>query len=262
MRVATEIIGVLDDGRCEGNKFFLPSYLDRATYVKTDTVLKAAGGKWDKKAKAHLFDEPCESRIKDIIVTGEIVVPQDFGYYPSPKAVVDRLVELAELHPRHKVLEPSAGRGAIAKGVSRIARNVWCCELLKDNCDALNESRNRGEWGLADSIVSNLDFLTTTASPVKLGKFDRVVMNPPFEKQHDILHVLHALTFLRPTGVLVSVMSASVTFRENKTTTSFYETVKAMGGKLTIEKLPENSFRESGTGVNTVIVKIELGLGG
>jgi 16S rRNA G1207 methylase RsmC len=36
-------------------------------------------------------------------------------------------------------------------------------------------------------------------------------MNPPFARQADIHHVNHALKFLKPDGLLVSVMSAGVT---------------------------------------------------
>lgn len=61
--------------------------------------------------------------------------------------------------------------------------------------------------------------------------YDRIVMNPPFLKQADIHHVNHALKFLRPdTGLLVSVMSAGVSFRVNNLTTSFRQLVAERGG--------------------------------
>ena len=98
--------------------------------------------------------------------------------------------------------------------------------------------------------VFEADFLEVMPNPI----YDRVVMNPPFSRQADIMHVLHALQFLKPGGLLVSVMAASVTFRENKLTTDFRATVEARGGY--IEPLPENSFKASGTGVNTVLAAI------
>jgi hypothetical protein len=50
-------------------------------------------------------------------------------------------------------------------------------------------------------------------------------------------------------------MSASVTFRTNKLTTEFRQFVADHNG--TFEKLPEGSFSESGTDINTVIVTLE-----
>jgi 16S rRNA G1207 methylase RsmC len=80
--------------------------------------------------------------------------------------------------------------------------------------------------------------------------YDRVVMNPPFENQQDIDHVLHALEFLRPGGRLVSIMSAGVLFRQNKKTVEFREMIDE------ITALPEGSFKLSGTNVNTSMVVI------
>lgn len=73
----------------------------------------------------------------------------------------------------------------------------------------------------------------------------------------DTKHVAHALRFLKPDGLLVSVMSASVTFRDNKLTADFRALIRERGGD--IEALPEGSFKSSGTGVNTVIVTIPAG---
>jgi len=72
--------------------------------------------------------------------------------------------------------------------------------------------------------------------------------------QADIDHVQHAFKFLKPGGHLVSVMSAGVMFRENKKTVDFRNLIESCGH---IERLPENSFRDSGTGVNTCIVVME-----
>ena len=94
------------------------------------------------------------------------------------------------------------------------------------------------------------DFLTVEPEPV----YDRVVMNPPFIKQSDIKHVLHAHKFLKSDGLLVAVMSAGVEFRTDARTTAFKNFLEERGGH--IEQLPENSFKASGTGVRTVIAVI------
>ena len=88
-------------------------------------------------------------------------------------------------------------------------------------------------------------------------KFDRVVMNPPFNKARaDIHHVLHAFKFLKKGGRLVAIMPSGVRFRDDKLTNEFRDLVLSCG---TIEDLPEQSFKESGTLVNTVLVILNKG---
>jgi 16S rRNA G1207 methylase RsmC len=142
-----------------------------------------------------------------------------------------------------QVLEPSAGRGNIAKAVADLGAIVDCYELLRENYLALCENLNFRH-------VRPMDFLAQPPEAV----YDRVVMNPPFARQDDIRHVTHALRFLRPDGLLVSVMSAGILFRENRLTTEFRALIDARGGD--IEECPDGAFKESGTMVRTVIVTI------
>lgn len=74
----------------------------------------------------------------------------------------------------------------------------------------------------------------------------RVVMNPPFYGRHYVKHVLHALKFLKPGGVLVSVLPASAHYDH-----------KELEGRW--EDLPVASFAESGTNIPTgyLIVRAE-----
>ena len=46
------------------------------------------------------------------------------------------------------------------------------------------------------------DFLEMNGS---IGDFDRIVMNPPFERGADIRHIRHAYEHLRPGGRLVAI---------------------------------------------------------
>lgn len=169
-------------------------------------------------------------------------LPEDF--FPTPPAVVERLVELAEIEPGHAVLEPSAGEGAIVQALAGLAASVECIELNPARCEALRGRR-------PDGSVTQGDFLSVSPQ----ARFDRIVMNPPFAKRQDVFHVLHATKFLRPGGRLVAVMGAGVTFRDDRIGQAFRQTFEAMGG--TMEELPEGSFRESGTSVRTVVVTLE-----
>lgn len=230
----------------DANRLMLTGQLDRKLYTATNAVLEAAGGKWDRKAKAHLFPVDAADAMEQIIQTGEVTlirtIQQDYGYFPTPAAVVDRLMEIAEIKPGMTVLEPSAGRGAIALPCATLGAVVDCYELLSANHAFLTDNRL--------GFVRHMDFLMVEPE----ATYDRVCMNPPFSKQADIHHVTHALKFLKPGGLLVSVMSASVTFRDNKLAKNFRDLIAERGGD--IEELPEGAFKESGTMVRTVIVTI------
>jgi predicted RNA methylase len=246
MRIENDVLAVLSRAEINGNALALVGQLDRKMYERTNKVLEACGGKWNRKAKAHVFDMDAAERIEQILLTGEVEIPKDeFNYFPSPAAVVARLIELADIKPGMRVLEPSAGKGAIAYACASAGDygTVDCYELMEANFVALAGDMRLG-------AVRWMDFLTQVPEPI----YDRVVMNPPFAKQADIKHVLHALKFLKPDGLLVSVMASSVTFRDNKLTQDFRDMIRARGGE--IEALPEGSFKESGTAVNTVIVTI------
>ncbi|AVZ70898.1 SAM-dependent methyltransferase [Streptomyces lunaelactis] len=243
MKVTDEVMQILDRSQTKDSALFLPSeQLGRSTYLAVNQVLAAAGGTWNRKARAHLFPGDAAEAIEPILMTGEVVRAQDFGYFPTPTPVVEEMLSLAELEAGHLVLEPSAGRGAIAHRVAEFC-SVNCIELLEENAKALTAA------GLVRSVEVG-DFLEIDPEP----RYDRVLMNPPFAKQADIAHVRHALKFLRPGGLLVSVMSAGVTFRSNRATADFRDLVDELGG--TITRLPDDAFKESGTGVRTVLVAI------
>ncbi|MET8571841.1 methyltransferase [Streptomyces sp. NPDC004783] len=242
MKVPANVIAVLDRAETDGPRLVLTGTLDRKLYLDTAKVLEAAGGKWNRKERAHLFDGDAADAIEAVILTGEITsAKQQFGYFPTPAPVVAQLIDLAGIQPGMRVLEPSAGRGAIAFAAARAGAVVDCVELQEQHASALTAERNRNITVLVE------DFLTTDPRPV----YDRVVMNPPFAKGADVVHVKHAWQALKPGGRLIAVMSAGVTFRQTAAAVAFRSRLEALGGQLL--PLPEGAFRESGTGVNTVI---------
>lgn len=243
-QIAENVLKVLDAAIVEGSKVFLTGQLDRKLYTETDKVLQAAGGKWNRSAKAHVFDSDANDALEPIILTGEYSrTKQDFGQFDTPADLADEVVGMADIDAGMLVLEPNIGLGNIAFAAERIGAVITGFEI-----DVARAAKAHSLLPKANIKVT--DFLTEDPTPI----FDRVVMNPPFAKQDDIRHVIHAYKFLRPSGRLVAIMSASVMFRDNKLTTEFREFVSAHGG--CIKRLPEGSFKSSGTGVNACIVTI------
>jgi len=241
MKIADNVLSVLSAGQTNGKEYTLPAVqLDRAMYVQVNKVLEAAGGKWNKKTKTHVFEADAEERMDQILTTGEVTVPRDeYEFYPTPKKVAERVRELADIQPGMKLLEPSAGQGALIEGLTQCY--VLAIEKMPENAQFLRDN------DMADTVL-HADFLEVEPDPI----YDRVIMNPPFGKRQDIKHVMHALDFLAPVGTLVAVMPSSVVFRQDKLTTDFRKLISD------IEPLPEGSFKSSGTMVNTVIVVINM----
>lgn len=246
MRVSTDVLAVLDRATCEGNALSLAAVgqLDRKLYEATNKALEAAGGKWNRKAKAHLFDGDAATAIEPIILTGKIVsVRQELQQFYTPPDIAERVIALARLKPGIRVLEPSAGRGALAAPAFLARCRVDCIELDERNADILAS--------IAFEQVMLGDFLEVSPAPV----YDRVVMNPPFARNQDVTHVSHAIAFLKPGGRLVAIMSGGILFRSGKAAL-FRDALELMGGS--IELLPEGAFKASGTNISACLVVIDV----
>jgi 16S rRNA G1207 methylase RsmC len=144
------------------------------------------------------------------------------------------MVELAEIEDGHRVLEPSAGTGNILRAINSIEADAETVAVEINN----QLFHTLLSLGMAD--VWNGDFLQQNGN---LGKFDRILMNPPFANADDIKHIKHAITFLKPGGRLVAICAGGSR-----------QEAQLMPICDSWEKLPEGTFKESGTGVNTVLL--------
>lgn len=256
MKIEPHVLNELAELVVAGSTVTITRQLDRMLYVKVDKVLQACGGRWSRADRKHVFaiNDPA-MLLEKVMATGEVTTDADLGFFPTPPDLVRRMLDLAEVGAGTVMLEPSAGDGAIAMPAYHRGADVDCFEIdvgrSKRICERLHGAAVAGrEDGAGLWNVTTADFLTVSPEPV----YDAVVMNPPFAKQQDIDHVRHALAFLRPGGRLVAVMSAGTLFRTNKKAVDFRKLIEDGGG--VIEDLPENTFKASGTNVNTVLVCI------
>lgn len=240
------LIELFAEASIDGNIVRFPRKLDAADYRRVDAALTALGGSWNRKVTGHVFGQDPTDLIESVIETGTYERPEraeNFGFFPTPAALAKLLVQEAQLAPGMTVLEPSAGIGNIAIEAAAIvgAENVLTVELQACNVDVLK--------GLGFSPVQS-DFLTYQPE----GKVDRILMNPPFARQADIDHVLHAWSMIKKGGRLVAIMAASVTFRNNAKSVAFRNLVTSHGRMW---DNPDGSFKSVGTQVRTVTVVLD-----
>lgn len=221
--------------------------LDRKMYERISKAFELMGGKWNRKAKATLFPSDPRTLVEGLIQNGELVVEKD-GFFRTPGPVIRAMLEIVPIGDRGKVtiLEPSAGDGAIVDTLLKsgvMPDRIWCIEKNANRCAVLREKAARVGCG---------DFMRFKNSAA--FRWSRIYMNPPFEAGQDIQHVMKAYTLLSPGGKLVSVMSEGPFFRGDNRSQMFRDWLEKTGGWS--DRLPADSFRESGTGVSTRLVMI------
>lgn len=169
-----------------------------------------------------------------------------FDFFPTPKNVSQQMVDMADIRPGMRVLEPSAGNGNIAEEIKAAGVPPDVVEISGALRDIL-EARGFNLVGR--------DFMDLEADT----PYDRIVMNPPFSNGADIDHVRHAYSLLSVGGRLVSIVGEGAFIRSDKKATEFREWLEAVGA--TEEKLPSGTFTDkkllSTTGANARLVTIE-----
>ncbi len=234
---------VINELEVTGIYIILPTeQLDRNVYVAVKDKLEKIGGKYNKKLKGFSFKSDPSSLLSKIQNGEKVNIKKDFQFFETPLELANRVVEEADIKEGHLVLEPSAGRGAIALQVSHLAI-VDVCELFEENATHLK--------GVIRLNFLGNDFLSLPSEE----KYDRVVANPPFSNNQDIDHIRKMYSMLKPGGRIVSVASSSWTFGSQKKQVEFREWLDELGAD--IQDVEEGTFKESGTNVRTTLIIID-----
>jgi len=211
-------------------------------YKKVKNTLEKIGGKWSTSFQGFEFKHDARPLVARLIDGDKINLKQDFQYFATPRNLVDEMVELADIQPTDKMLEPSGGQGAIVEVVEELCDSVDICEFMSQNREVL---KSKGYEVICD------DFLELSTEK----KYNKIIANPPFSKDQDCKHVLKMYEHLVVGGTLVAIMSKSW-MRDNKNLVQarFAELVNRKGNTLT--NIESGEFKDSGTNVATVLVKI------
>lgn len=167
-------------------------------------------------------------------------------FFPTPRNVVEEMINLADIRPEMKVLEPSAGMGHIA-------------DVLKDygvNPDVIEISVNRRELlDLKGYNTVGTDFLEFNTD----DHYDRIIMNPPFSDRRDAEHIYHAYDLLNDDGVLVAIAGEGVFNGSDAKAKQFQEWLKQTNAEVI--NLDAGTFNDPSlpvtTGVKARIIKID-----
>lgn len=238
VKPSPEVETILRRSTIEGNVLKLPpGQLERSLYEQVNKALVAAGGKW-KRGKGHVFPGNPSEKLGLALESGTVVDEKKlYQFFPTPPDLAAEIVARAHVSGMW-VLEPSAGAGALVREcMAQGATYVECWEINEEHADALCS------WDNSSTHFD--DFLDSPPDP----RFDRVVMNPPFTKQQDLKHVAHAVKFLKPDGLLFAIMQGNRGPED-------IEKLTGDGFSISMEPLPENAFKESGTNIRTALAII------
>lgn len=169
---------------------------------------------------------------------------KDSQLFETPSAVVRMMLSLARVEPDDKVFEPEVGRGAILRELLKITPYVEVNEIDLVNNAIISEGFPTIKNFESDTLNLNLS-----------GRYDKIIMNPPFSSNQDIDHVLHVFPMLKKRGTLVSLLGPSVFFRDTKKTRKFRDFLNRT--KSFVFKLDKKMFLESGTLIDPWVLTIK-----
>lgn len=219
--------------------------LNQKSYAEAKKWIEEAGGEW-KGGKIQGFTFPFNpQRVFSILQKGERVrLQQEFQFFETPSKLADWLVSfVGEIVNTDKVLEPSAGRGAIVKAIHRNNPNVTvdCYEMMPENKEILSSF---------DCVNILGDDFTTCAD----AHYDKIIANPPFANNQDIAHVKKMYCMLNKGGILASIISAHWEFAQEKVCSDFRDWLKDVNAH--IYDIDGGEFKDSGTMIKSKAIVI------
>lgn len=228
--------------------------------------------RWFKKGTIHLWFTR-----EDLVNAANMIIAKHFGntigaspdvamkpgptrkpdtdaFFPTPRNLTRQMVRAAELTAGMSILEPSAGLGDI------IAEITWTEQDYRIDCF-------EAHWGRAAEVADRFagkcrmlccDFLSVDPAAEGAKPYDRILMNPPFTRGLDAVHVLHAARFLAPGGRLVAIMSDAISGADPADTRPpgvLKTLIERWGGQIIPNR--RGSFKSVGTSIDTVMVVID-----
>jgi len=230
--------------RAEGKSIRVPDYqVDPGVYAVMKKHFLKNRGKWNTKSQSFDFEFEAKILLTRLQSGERPNFYQSSHYFPTPRAVVNEMCNMLILEDGHRILEPSAGRGAIIEGVNEFI----CVE-------------NPHQWVVIESDPVNRSFLEEKGFPAIHDDFDTWVTderfemcyaNPPFNRATE--HVGKIAHLLAPGGSAVIVLPSSWPYAP-KANVDLMRRFEVEFESVSVRKLPSSAFKESGTNANTVLL--------
>tara|TARA_B100001146_G_C16160705_1_gene425523 strand:+ start:93 stop:1358 length:1266 start_codon:yes stop_codon:yes gene_type:complete len=188
------------------------------------------------KALAAYYGEVLPDAASEQDIKTSTSLAKQLQYYPTPSNIVDRIIQDIAWKPDDYVLEPSCGTGRFLDPLKEQGTKSLGYEVSPERvfvCRAKGHAVMQGNF--LESIPNE--------------EFDYVLMNPPFYGKHYENHIRHALKFLKPGGILISILPVTARYD--------HHLLDDLSGRW--EDLPSGSFKESGTNINTTIFRVRKG---
>lgn len=257
-QISAPVLNVLSNCSVEGDRLKLPpSQLERKLYQDVNEVLTRLGGKWKGgKVAAHVFPVCPQDLLDEVLATGQMPLKNPLSFFATPSPVALQMVATAQEHAQSigwvqdeiRVLEPSAGDGAI---VEAVLQQQLC---LPENLTAIEIDNTR--HGLLSTKFPGAqlgDFMILEDDT----KYHFILMNPPFtipsNKTVYVDHIRKAWEALEPKGLLLAIAPPGFTFSNISKLEKFRDFVDYYGS---FTSLPPGTFKSSGTTVETVLIQV------
>lgn len=257
IRVSDEVRDVLDGIAVDADGIArIEAQLERPLYVSVNKVLESFGGKWNRSKKGHIFPEDVSAQdcIDDAKATGIVIDWKKANeLFETPESIIEMMLDEVGVDDYDHVLEPSAGKGAIVRLLLLRGAKVTAIEKHEPYVDAMLKEFDAAIGDGTLRIIEQ-DFVSMRSGWDSSRVADYVVMNPPFSRNQDMMHVQHAMSFLKSGGQLVSVMGPGWKFRENRLARDFREMVATLGGEW--RPLPNGTFKHTGTMVRSGLLRL------
>lgn len=116
VKITPEVAHVLRTAEITSTSVKLKGQLEALFYRAVMKVIDAQGGKWSRKEGCHIFPSDPRQIFASALNEGKIVhAKKSRQAFYTPESLAERVVDLAGIKKGQRVLEPSAGDGAIAK---------------------------------------------------------------------------------------------------------------------------------------------------
>jgi hypothetical protein len=261
VKLTPEVRAILERSNITSSTLKLPQQLPRNLHDAVMKVIKNCGGEWKRGPQCHVFSGDPRAKLGLTLTTGvSMDLKKAYQFFPTPPELAASVANRVHATGR-SVLEPSAGQGSLVRQLLRLnsPSRVAMIELNPENIPYLSRRNLVGRL-LEDPDYNHLvhcgDFLTLTPATAPIGlrcQFERILMNPPFNKGQDLKHIVHAVThWLKPGGTLTAI-----------TLPHDNDAISAALGDAddlcswTTEDIDAGAFKESGTNIRTSLLLLE-----